>query len=273
MYGRISHEYIPFMFLFPFSKHENPRKNLRKNILYRKGIVEELAKFGVIVHTCDNNVEFLNESLQVWKDMNLNVTGSVCDVSIRDEREKLIKEVHSLFDGKLNIRVNNVGISGTLKLTTSEISAEDLSAVMRTNFESSFNLSQLAHPLLKELGNGILVFISSMASLLGLGAGVSLYSSSKGAINSLTRSLAVEWACDNIRVNAVAPGVVNTHGGQQLIQNAEWARKELVRIPIKRFAEPEEIGSVVAFLCMPASSYVNGQIISVDAGCSINGIA
>ncbi|XAR50905.1 Tropinone reductase I [Bertholletia excelsa] len=135
------------------------------------------------------------------------VTGCVCDVSSRGQREKLMETVSSVFSGKLNILVNNAG-RGLFKEIT-EVTAEDYSTIMGTNFESAYHLCQLAHPLFRASGKGSVVFISSIAGLVGLPR-LSIYAASKGAMNQITRSLACEWAKDNIRINTVAPGVIST---------------------------------------------------------------
>ncbi|URE40554.1 Tropinone reductase [Musa troglodytarum] len=233
-----------------------------------RAIVEELARFGVAIHTCCRNEEELNKCLQRWQATNFPVTGSVCDVSSPVERENLMDEVRSIFDGKLNILINNVAIgyiNPAIKVTL-----EEYKHVMSTNLDSAFHLSQLAHPLLKASARGSIVFISSVAGFLGINK-ASVYGATKGAMNQLTRSLACEWAKDNIRTNCVAPGVIRTPLVRPLLDNKEFVAKETHRVPLRRFGEPEDVAAVVAFLCLPASCYVNGQVICIDGGKAING--
>ncbi|XP_039142128.1 tropinone reductase homolog At2g29170-like isoform X2 [Dioscorea cayenensis subsp. rotundata] len=170
-------------------------------------IVEELASLGATVHTCDLNELELNQCLQQWQELQFPVTGSICDVSSRDDCKKLMERVSAMFHGKLNILVNNAGTAFTKPNV--DFTAEDYSFIMNTNFESAFHLSQLAHPLLKVSGSSSIVFISSISGLVG-GSHLSLYSASKGAINQLMKNLACEWAKDNIRCNCIAPGHINT---------------------------------------------------------------
>ncbi|CAN1805679.1 Senescence-associated protein 13 [Linum perenne] len=157
-------------------------------------IVEELAGLGATVPTCSRDGACLQECLHEWKTKGFQVTGSVCDVSSRAERESLVKKVSSLFNGKLNILVNNVGTN--VRKPTVDYTAEDYSSLMGTNFDSSYNFCQLTHPLLKASGDGSIVFISSVGGA--------------GAMNQLTRNLACEWAKDNIRTNCVAPWYIRT---------------------------------------------------------------
>ncbi|PON90819.1 Short-chain dehydrogenase/reductase [Trema orientale] len=244
-------------------------------------IVEELARFGATIHTCSRNKTDLDQRLEEWKRKGFQVTGSVCDVSYRDQREKLIEAVSSLFQGKLNIlvshshdfcKVNNVG--KTLPKEATDFSAEDISVLMGTNFESAYHLSQLGHPLLKASGNGSIVFISSLGGIMAFPCST-LYAATKGAMNQITRNLACEWAKDNIRANTVAPWVTRTVMLDDFSEDAKVGKgtvDELIgRTPIRRMAEPNEMSSVVAFLCLPAASYVTGQVIAVDGGFSVNG--
>ncbi|GMG98287.1 hypothetical protein Nepgr_000127 [Nepenthes gracilis] len=230
-------------------------------------IVCELAQLGAIVHTCSRNEAELNACLMDWKNRGFHVSGSVIDVSSRAQREKLIETVSSLFHGKINILVNNVGTS-IIKPTVKN-TEEDFATIMGTNFESSYHLTQLAHPLLKASGVGSIIFISSIAGVTGINSG-SIYASTKGALNQLTRYLACEWAKDNIRVNAVLPGFTKTPLADYAV--SQMGSREAInsKIPLGRFGVPEEISSVVAFLCMPASSYMTGQNIIVDGGMTIN---
>ncbi|XP_020267137.1 tropinone reductase 1-like [Asparagus officinalis] len=170
-------------------------------------IVQELAELGATVYTCSRNEAELTECLRQWEKSELCVIGSVCDVSSRSEREKLMEKVSLAFNGKLNILVNNAAMAIYKKANDSTV--EDYTSIMATNFESPFHLCQLAYPFLKASGAGNIVNISSIAGLLG-GDDLTLYSATKGAMNQMTRNLACEWAKDNIRTNCVAPGVTRT---------------------------------------------------------------
>ncbi|THF95524.1 hypothetical protein TEA_002086 [Camellia sinensis var. sinensis] len=143
----------------------------------RHAIVEELAQFGAAVHTCARKQAELDECLLKWKGKGFKVTGSVCDVLSRSQRENLMENVSSIFAGKLNILVNNAGTS--IAKEAAEFTVEDYNIVMGTNFEASYHLCQLAHPLLKASGKGSIVFNSSVAGVISLPR-ISIYAASKG---------------------------------------------------------------------------------------------
>ncbi|KAI3829026.1 hypothetical protein L1987_03140 [Smallanthus sonchifolius] len=231
-------------------------------------VVEELAELGAAVHTCSRNEVELNQRLQEWSTKGFNVTGSVCDASSRPQRQQLLEKVSSVFNGKLNILINNVGTNK--RKPTTEYTAEEYSMLMATNLESCYHLCQLAHPLLKASGAGSIVFISSVAGLVHLFSG-SVYGATKGAINQLARNLACEWAKDNIRVNSVAPWYTKTSLVEHLLSDKQFMDGVVSRTPLGRPAEANEVSSMVSFLCLPAASYVTGQTIAVDGGFTVNG--
>jgi 2-deoxy-D-gluconate 3-dehydrogenase len=165
--------------------------------------------------------------------------------------------------GGLDILVNNAGI--IRRAAALDHAFSDWRAVMAVNLDAAFLLSQAAARRMAAQGFGRIVNIASVLSFQG-GIRVPGYSASKHAIVGLTRALANEWAGKGINVNAIAPGYVVTENTKALRQDEARMRDLLARIPLGRFAEPEEIAGAAVFLASPAASYVNGSVLTVDGG-------
>ncbi|KAH9324985.1 hypothetical protein KI387_005163, partial [Taxus chinensis] len=234
-----------------------------------KAVVEELAGLGAAVYTCARTEKDLNNCLAEWQNAKLKVDGSPCDLSSRTAREELMKRISSFCNGKLNILINNVGTNKP-KSATVDYTAEDFTFLVSTNFESAYHLSQLSHPLLKASGNGSIVFISSVAGVVSVQAGT-IYAACKGALNQITKDFACEWASDKIRVNSVSPWYTETPLVEEVLKDEKFMENLLKRTPLNRIAKPQEVSSPVAFLCLPAASYITGENITVDGGMTANG--
>ncbi|WP_160671403.1 SDR family oxidoreductase [Clostridium sp. C8-1-8] len=182
------------------------------------------------------------------------------DVGKYVEAEKLIEFTIKTF-GKLDVLVNNAGVSYIGLLM--DISEEEINKLIDTNIKGVIYTSKLAIPYFLSKGKGNIVNISSIWGKTGAACEV-VYSATKGAINSFTKALGKELAPSMIRVNGVAPGVINTAMNKWLSQDEATELTE--EIPMGRFGEGSEVAEVVSFLCSEQSSYVTGQIITIDGG-------
>jgi gluconate 5-dehydrogenase len=169
--------------------------------------------------------------------------------------------------GALDILINNAGRH--LKKKTVEVTMEEFDAVLAVHLNAGFALSQAAARHMGARGGGSILFIASMASLFGLPS-TAAYTAAKSAVAGLTRGLAVDWSPEGVRVNAIAPGWIESDMMRGVMSNdPQREQKILSRTPLGRFGQPEDIGWAAAWLCSPAARFVTGSCVVVDGGVSI----
>jgi len=232
-----------------------------------KAIAEELLSLGAEVMIVARKEEELKQVVSDWQKQNLPALGIAGDMGKSEDRTKVMQAVLEKW-ANLDILVNNVGTN--IRKKALEYSEKEYDQIMDINLKSAFQLSLLAHPLLKNSQSGRVINISSVSGLKHLRTGV-LYGMSKAAMIQFTKNLAVEWAPDNILVNCLAPWYIKTPLAEAVLKNPEYLKDVLDRTPLGRVGEPEEVAATVAFLCMPASSYITGQCLAVDGGFSVYG--
>ena len=182
---------------------------------------------------------------------------SELDVTDGDAVSRLVSQIPAL-----DFVVNAAGIISRDK----EFEIDTFTRVIDVNLTGAMRVSMAAHAKLAQSG-GAIVNIASMLTYFG-GPRVPAYSASKGGIAQLTRSLAVAWANDGIRVNAIAPGWIATPLTKALREDAERSDQLLLRTPFRRWGNPDEVAGPVLFLCSEASSFITGAILPVDGGYS-----
>lgn len=195
----------------------------------------------------------------------------ICDVTEPELVDNSVERVVAAF-GQLDILVNLAG-RGILK-PAMEISLEEWDDVVNVFLRSTFQFCQTVGRHMVERASGSIINISSVASLVALGCGVAPYSAAKAGINALTRELAIEWARNGVRVNAIAPCRVLTAPLQDLLDDPANDAEQLLSewtgsMPIGRLGQPEEIVGPAVFLASNASSLVTGHILTVDGGFTI----
>ena len=218
-------------------------------------IAEVLLERGAEVFVVARDAERLEQCLERWRGNKANAAGAA-----------LVAELERRW-GKLDVLINNVGTN--IRKRAADYTQDEYQHVLNTNLISAFEMCRRCYPLLAS-ARGSVVNIVSVAGLTHLRSGAP-YGMTKAALIQLTRNLAVEWAAEGIRVNAVAPWYTWTPLAEPVLKDETFRKAVLERTPLKRIAEPVEVAAAVAFLCMPAASYITGQCLAVDGGFSIYG--
>ena len=229
------------------------------------GMAEGLARAGASVLVAGRNAGKNAAAVKALQALGVKAAAVEVDVTQPPACKAMVATALDQF-GRLDILVNNAGIN--IRKQPQEYSPEEWKSVLETNLSSAFYCSQAAYPAMLKSGGGKIINIGSMLSIFGA-AFAGPYGASKGGIVQLSKSLACAWAKDNIQVNSVLPGWIDT-------ELTRAARKEvaglhervLARTPAGRWGDPADFAGIAVFLASSASDFVNGAAITVDGGYS-----
>ena len=233
-----------------------------------KGIVSAFASAGADAAIVGRNSKKTDDAVtEIKEKFGVRVLGMQVDVTDEKAVEQMAAEVLREL-GRIDILVNNAGIN--IRKMPQDYTLAEWDQIMAANLTSAFLCSKCVYPTMKAAGGGKIINIGSMASIFG-GAKLGPYSASKGGIVQMSRSLASAWAEENIQVNSILPGWIDTDLTRQARKDiAGLNEKVIARTPSGRWGEPRELGGAAVFLASPASDFITGVALPVDGGFSSN---
>jgi 2-deoxy-D-gluconate 3-dehydrogenase len=229
------------------------------------GIARGLAEAGADIVVAARDQRKTEDAVSLLRGLGSHAVGVVTDVADGDSVAAAIKETLQRL-GRIDILVNNAGVS--IRKPPQDYSVDEWDWIVGVNLKGTFLCSRAVYPHMAQSGGGKIINIGSMTSIFG-SDWVAAYAASKGGVVQLTKSLAIAWAKDNIRVNAILPGWIHT-GLTANIRDQYPERYGVIksRIPHGRWGEPYEIAGTAVYLASQASDYVTGASIPVDGGYS-----
>lgn len=233
-----------------------------------KTIALGLARGGADVVASARRIELVKALADEIESLGRRSLRVTCDVDDRESLETLLKDCVAAF-GKVDILVNAAGI--TKRAPTLDFPEADWDRIMDTNLTGTLRSCQVFGRHMIERKYGRIINIASMGSFLALFE-VAAYSASKSGLTSLTKSLAIEWAKHGICVNAIAPGYFRTPLSEKLLVGTGRGNEVLMRTPMKRFGELDELVGAAVFLASDAASFVTGVVLPVDGGVLASGV-
>ncbi|MBO6783377.1 MAG: SDR family oxidoreductase [Alphaproteobacteria bacterium] len=225
-----------------------------------------LADAGARVVVSSRDEGRVSETANSMKDAGHEVLGVPCNVGRKDELENLVTKTREAF-GPVDVLVCNAAINPYYG-PAMEIPDEVFAKVMQTNIQAQLWLAQMVVPDMRDRKDGAIILVSSIGGLRGSDV-IGAYNISKAADIQLAKNLAVELGPDNIRVNAICPGLVKTDFARALWENPEFAEPRIAATPLRRLGEPEDIAGAAVFLASAAGAWMTGQTIVIDGGATV----
>ena len=233
-----------------------------------KAIALGLADAGASVVPTGRRSNLVHEAVREVEARGRGSLAITSDVADTQSVSELAKAVIDRF-GKVDILVNAAGI--TVRRPTLEVSDSEWNVIMNTNLTGMLRTCRAFGPYMIEKRYGRIINIGSLTSLVALHE-VAAYGASKAGVAALTKSLAVEWAPYGVCVNAILPGVFRTALNEGLLDGTDRGRELLMRTPMRRFGQPEELAGAAVFLASEAASFVTGHLLAVDGGFLASGV-
>ncbi|HEX9915664.1 MAG TPA: glucose 1-dehydrogenase [Candidatus Bathyarchaeia archaeon] len=232
------------------------------------GISRGLASAGGnIVIAARNPSKTAKAAESIRSDYGVKVLELGVDVRRESQVSSMVEKTLDNF-GRIDVLVNNAGIN--IRKMPQDLSSAEYDEVLEVNLRSAFLCSKAVYPAMKEAGGGKIINIGSMTSLFG-GGKLMAYGASKGGIVAMTRALAVAWAPDNIQVNAILPGWIDTDLTRRARVELEGLNERvLTRTPVGRWGKPEDLQGTAIYLATAASNFVTGVALPVDGGYSVS---
>ncbi len=232
------------------------------------GMARGLGQAGAAVVVAARNHEKSAAAVKGLEALGIRAISLLVDVTDSNSCRAMVSDVMRHF-GRLDVLVNNAGTN--IRRQPQEYTIEEWQTVIDTNLTGAMLCCQLAYPLMVEIGGGKIINIGSMMSIFGAPF-TAAYAASKGGMVQFTRALATAWAKDNIQVNAVLPGWIDTELTRRARAEVEGLHDRVVaRTPAGRWGNPEDHAGVAVFLATAASDFVTGAAITVDGGYSVQG--
>jgi NAD(P)-dependent dehydrogenase (short-subunit alcohol dehydrogenase family) len=228
-----------------------------------KAIALGLADAGSDVVVASRNMEALQQVVAEIKAKGRKALAVSVDVTDEKSIAEMIKTITQTFS-HLDILVNGAGLA--IRKPADSFPAEEFRKVLDINTTGTFLVAQAAGRLMIKQKSGSIINVSSVRGQYGLPADYAAYCASKGAVDTLTKTLACEWAKHNVRVNAIAPTIVETDLTKAALANPDYAKMMKSRIPMGRWAMPEDTVGATIFFASDAASFVTGQILYIDGG-------